>query len=196
MLENPLDGTFWTNRWSQGQTGWDIGYPSPALKKYVSEKVSKDAKVLIPGAGNAYEASWMMENGWAHTHVLDIAHIPLANIQQRTPDFPATQLIHTDFFKHQGRYDLVLEQTFFCALPPYLRPNYAEKMAELLPTGGKLAGLMFSFPLTEQGPPFGGSKAEYEALFAPYFEILTMETSEDSIKPRLGNELWVEMIRK
>lgn len=196
MIEQSLDGSFWTNRWSQGQTGWDIGYPSPALKKYVEENVDKDAKILVPGAGNGYEASWMIENGWTNVHVLDIAHIPLDNIKQRSPAFPVTQLIHSDFFLHEGSYEVILEQTFFCALPPHLRPDYALKMSELLQPGGKLAGLMFSFPLTDQGPPFGGSKPEYEALFQPYFDILTMETTSDSIKPRMGNEFWVEMARK
>ncbi|HXH19987.1 MAG TPA: hypothetical protein VNJ07_12995 [Chitinophagales bacterium] len=37
-------------------------------------------------------------------------------------DIPVVRLIHRDFFKHQGRYDLIIEQTFFCAINPKPRP--------------------------------------------------------------------------
>ncbi|MDX1334071.1 MAG: SAM-dependent methyltransferase, partial [Robiginitalea sp.] len=97
----------------------------------------------------------------------------------------------TDFFEfNEGPFDLVLEHTFFCALPPDLRPQYAEKMAGLLKKGGKLAGLLFDFPLTEEGPPFGGSREEYLRLFEPFFEIRILEEARNSIPPRAGRELF------
>jgi hypothetical protein len=105
-------------------------------------------------------------------------------------------LILGDFFEHKGQYDLVIEQTFFCALIPELRSAYVKKMNQLLATKGELCGVMFNHPLTEQGPPFGGSVEEYQDYFEPYFEIETLEPCKNSIKPRLGNELWVELIRK
>lgn len=196
MEEAPTGEDFWTKRYSENQTGWDIGYPSPALIDFVEKEVGKEAKILMPGAGNAYEASWMMENGWKNVHVLDISPIPLQNLQARNPKFPASQLIKGDFFKHSGTYDFILEQTFFCALPPSMREDYISQMASLLPGGGMLAGLLFQFPLTDQGPPFGGSKSEYLERFSPFFEIRHMDTSKLSIKPRKGNELWFEAVRK
>jgi len=44
-------------------------------------------------------------------------------------------------------------------------------MKELLNPKGKLIGLLFQFPLTEVGPPFGGSKEEYNSLFENDFDI-------------------------
>jgi hypothetical protein len=29
-------------------------------------------------------------------------------------------------FNHKGEYDLIIEQTFFCALPPVMRQNMLE----------------------------------------------------------------------
>ncbi|MGG7036091.1 MAG: SAM-dependent methyltransferase, partial [Flavobacterium sp.] len=118
------------------------------------------------------------------------AETPLQNIRNRMPNTHPEQIIHADFFEHYETYDLILEQTFFCALPTDLRKNYAEKMQALLKPKGKMAGLLFQFPLTEAGPPFGGSKEEYVKLFSPLFHILKLETAYNSIKPRQGNELF------
>ena len=41
------------------------------------------------------------------------------------------------FFEHNKKYDLILEQTFFCALNPALRRAYVAKVYELLNVNGK-----------------------------------------------------------
>ena len=38
------------------------------------------------------------------------------------------------------------------------------------------------FPLTEEGPPFGGSLQHYTDLFEPYFHVNVLERSYNSIK--------------
>ena len=83
-----------------------------------------------------------------------------------------------------------MEQTFFCALDPVLRKKYVEKMADLLKENGKLAGLLFDFELTAEGPPFGGSSEEYLQLFTHYFTSKKLERCYNSIKPRSGRELF------
>ena len=191
-----LDEQFWTNRWEAGQTGWDIGYASPAIVHYVEANIPKDATILIPGAGNAYEATWLFENGWKNVTVVDISKVPIQRLKEKNPQIPGKQFVYGDFFKHTGQYDWILEQTFFCALVPHLRPAYVEKMAELVKEGGFLAGLFFNFPLTEKGPPFGGSEEEYRTRFSPYFELKKLEPATHSIKPRLGSEFAFEFQRK
>ena len=146
--------------------------------------------ILLPGAGNGYEASWMHEQGFTQLTVIDLAPSPLEAIKKRTPGFPEEHLIQGDFFNHRGQYQLILEQTFFCALLPHQRQDYAQKMYELLAPGGFLVGLLFNFPLTAEGPPFGGDIDEYRALFSPLFNIHTLEPCYNSIKPREGKELF------
>lgn len=190
-----LDKNFWNNRYAENQTGWDIGYPSTPLKEFIDTLTDKTIQVLIPGCGNAYEAQYLHEQGFENVCVIDIAPLALESFHKRFPNFPKDHLILGNFFEHQGDYDLILEQTFFCALNPDLRADYAKKMYELLVPDGKLAGVMFNHPLTEKGPPFGGSAEEYAGYFSKYFEIRSMAPCQNSIKPRMGNELWVEMIR-
>jgi hypothetical protein len=60
----------------------------------------------------------------------------------------------------------------------------------LLRPKGKLAGLLFNFPLTDDGPPFGGSKPEYEALFKAYYNIKKLDNALNSVKPRKNRELF------
>lgn len=191
-----LNQQFWTQRWEEGSTGWDIGYACPAIVSYLNRVENKDLDILIPGAGNAYEAEWLWENGFHKVDVVDYAAPALRRLKEKFPDYPAERLIQSDFFALKGSYDLILEQTFFCALDPSLRPEYARKMHELLRPGGMLVGVMFDFPLTHEGPPFGGSVEEYLAYFEPYFEVVTMGRCKESIKPRDGRELWVELRRK
>jgi hypothetical protein len=124
-------------------------------------------------------------------HVLDWSPSALEALQERCPDFPAAQLIAGDFFEHQGVYDLVVEQTFFCAIDPALRARYAEKVHSLLAPGGLLAGLLFDDALNTDKPPFGGSEAEYRGLFEPLFDLERLHTAPDSIQPRVGRELFI-----
>jgi hypothetical protein len=69
-------------------------------------------------------------------------------------------------------------------------------MHSLLSEKGKLFGLLFDFPLTEEGPPFGGSKEEYLNLFSENFTIKTLETAHNSIQPRKARELFFIFLPK
>ncbi len=186
-----LNKTFWDNKYANDKLGWDIGYISTPLKTYIDQLSNKNSKILIPGAGNGYEVEYLFNRGFSNIHVVDIAQRPLDNLKKRIPLFPKDQLIHTDFFNLQeSDFDLILEQTFFCALDPSLRETYAIKMNNLLHKNGKIVGLFFDFPLTGKGPPFGGDINEYKKLFIEYFNIKTLERAYNSIKPRKGNELF------
>jgi methyl halide transferase len=191
-----MDKDFWANRYTEGKTGWDIGTISKPIKEYIDQLDDKSVSILLPGAGNAHEAEYLFAEGFTNVHVLDIAEEPLNNLAKRIPEFPKEKLICQDFFKHEGRYDIIIEQTFYCALPPSMRDDYVKKMSTLLAPGGKLTGLMFCFPLTEKGPPFGGSKEEYLKRFSPLFDVEVCEIAYNSIKPREGNELWVRFAKK
>ena len=188
------ENEYWSLRYSEGRTGWDIGYPSTPIKEYIDQLGDKNIKILIPGAGNAYEASYLFEQGFEHVYILDISATPLQQFKKRCPTFPEAQLIEGNFFEHEGAYDLIIEQTFFCSFPPTKenRQAYAHQMNSLLKPGGKLVGLYFNMPLTDDmvKRPFGGDKEEYLGYFEPHFKVHLLEACYNSIKPRQGNELF------
>lgn len=185
---------YWTQRYQENQTGWDIGYPSTPLKTYIDQLGDKSLSILIPGAGNAYEAEYLWKKGFHHVTVMDISEIPLRRFAERNPDFPKERLLLEDFFTHDGTYDLILEQTFFCSLVPTFenRDRYAKHMASLLGPNGKLVGVWFDIPLGEnmEKRPFGGDSELYLGYLTPYFSVITFERCYNSIPPRRGNELF------
>ena len=191
-----LNKSYWNDRYLNEQTGWDIGHVSTPIKAYIDQLENKELKILIPGAGNAWEAEYLHSSGFSNVHVLDISPAAIKQFVERVPEFPREHIHEGDFFQHDQKYDLILEQTFFCALDPKLRNQYALKMHELLNNGAKLVGLLFNFPLTDQGPPFGGSQEEYHNLFKNLFDIQTIQLAHNSIAPRQGNELFIQLIAK
>ncbi len=191
-----MNKEFWEEKYKEGRTGWDVGHISTPLKVYIDQLKNKDLKILIPGAGNSYEAEYLYRNGFKNVSILDIAEEPLENFRKRFPSFPESKIINKNFFEAEEKYDLILEQTFFCALPVESREKYARKAWNLLKENGQLVGLFFDFELTENGPPFGGSKEEYLTYFSPYFKIDILEHCYNSIKPREGNELFFKFIKK
>ncbi|MEN7550203.1 methyltransferase domain-containing protein [Rapidithrix thailandica] len=189
---NTLDAKYWDKRYQAQDTGWDTQQISPPLKCYFDQLANKNLSILIPGAGNSYEAEYLYQNGFKNTYVLDFAQTPLNNFQQRCPDFPKENLIQEDFFSFTGRhFDLIVEQTFFCAINPELRSTYAHKVAELLKPQGKLVGLLFNDPLFVEGPPFGGKREEYLEHFKKQYEIVYFDLCFNSLPPRAGRELFI-----
>lgn len=185
-----LTKEYWEQRYQENQTGWDVGEITTPLKQYFDQLTDKNRKILIPGAGYSNELDYLHNLGFTNVYVADFAKKPLENIQKRLPNIATKFFIHSDFFEIKDTFDLIIEQTFFCALSPDLRADYVQKTHALLNINGKVIGLLFQFPLTEQGPPFGGSKTAYEKLFADYFTIKILETAYNSIKPRQNNELF------
>lgn len=193
-MASSLDHTYWNNRYRNAETGWDIGHASPPLTAFFDQLTDKHTRILIPGCGNAYEVSYLLENGFQNITVIDIAPDLTASLQKKFADHTGKELtiLTGDFFDLRGSFDLIVEQTFFCALDPQLRQAYAAKMHELLAPQGMLAGLLFNRSF-EGGPPFGGDKASYEKIFAPYFSRIEMDPCHNSIPPRQGSELFIRL---
>ena len=107
-------------------------------------------------------------------------------------------MIKADFFglnPDTYQFDYMIEQTFFCAIDPSRREEYAKQMARLLKPTGELFGVLFDRDF-EQSPPFGGSAQEYRETFAPYFRQVLIEPCYNSIEPRQGTELFVRLSQR
>ena len=189
MIEKTLDDQYWSERYSQNKTGWDIGYPSTPLKEYIDQVTDLDLNILIPGCGNAYEAEYLLEKGFRNVTLVDISE-ELVNKLKKILSGKHISILHGDFFTLTGTYDRIFEQTFFCAIDPALRKKYVEKVFQLLKPGGKLVGVLFDREF-EGGPPFGGSLSEYRDLFENKFKDLKITACYNSIPPRQGTEVFI-----
>lgn len=191
-----LSEIFWENKYKLNKIGWDLGEVSPPLKAYFDQLTNKDLKILIPGGGNSHEAEYLFKNGFKNVYVVDLSKTALDNLKRRVPNFPDVQLILGDFFNLNTTFDLVIEQTFFCAINISLRENYALKMKELLNKNGKLVGLMFDAVLNEKHPPFGGNKKEYTTYFESHFSMDIFTKCYNSFHNRQGMELFVKFVKE
>jgi methyl halide transferase len=191
-----LNPDFWNQRYLDQNTPWDIGGVSPPLQSFLDQIDDNKTSILIPGAGRAYEAIYLHELGFVNVFVCDWAEEIFRFLLEKAPGFPEENLICADFFQLEGQFDLVLEQTFFCAIDPVHRPQYVRKVHQLLKPGGMLAGVLFASGFERPGPPFGGSMEEYRELFNHRFLIDKMEICKNSIRPRAGNEVFFKLIKK
>lgn len=193
--EKPLDQTYWDHQYQSGTTAWDLGEVSPPIKKYCDSLPDKTIRILIPGCGNTYEAAYLLSKGFTQITIIDIAPTLVKKLKTTFRGNSNINILLGDFFEHQGQYDLIIEQTFFCALQPAMRQKYVSKMHQLLAKEGKITGLLFNRTFGE-GPPFGGSQEEYKQLFQENFDSLKMEICQNSATPRAGSELFIELQKK
>ena len=190
-----LDESFWNDRYRSNQMGWDMNQVSPPIKSYIDTISDKNIRILIPGCGNAYEAAYLLDQGFTRLTLVDISSV-LANRLKEKFKGKSIRVIHSDFFEHEGKYDLIIEQTFFCALDLTFRQRYVQKCFDLLDEHGKLAGLLFNVEFGFDHPPFGGKKESYQKLFEPFFDVIQFEECKNSIPQRMGNELFFEFVKK
>ncbi len=186
---------FWNNLYTKNSTGWDIGYASPPIKNYFEKAKNKDARILLPGAGNAYEAEFLYNSGFNNIYVLDYVEAPINNFLKRTPNFPKDNIFLEDFFEHKGSYDYIIEQTFFTSFLPKDRVRFVNKIYDLLNDGGKYVGLFFNHEFGKAFPPYGAEQGTYKKLFSEKFTFNEFYICKDSIKPRLGREFFFELER-
>jgi len=185
---DPAAAEFWSERFAQHYTPWDQGGVPQALAKFVAQ-AKRPYVTLIPGCGSAYEAAYLSEAGWDVTAIdfspaaVDAARAKLGRWSER--------VLQADFFSFvpPRQLELIYERAFLCALPSHMRPAIAERWAELLPSGGLLAGF-FYFDDAPKGPPFGITRDELDGLLAPYFERIADEAVSDSIPVFAGKERW------
>lgn len=191
-----LDQSYWEERYKERQTGWDNGMVSEPLKVYIDQILDKSTYILVPGGGNGHEVAYMHKQGFNNVFLLDWAQEPINRFLADNPSFDSTHAIHGDFFELDMKFDLILEQTFLCALEPIKREAYIKQVACLLKEEGKLGGVIFNDAPERTEPPFSASDAEYKTLFEKSFEIKTMEPCYNSIESRRGRELFIQLIKK
>lgn len=191
-----INQQYWENRYTNHTDTWDLQQTSPPLKAYINQLTNKALPILIPGCGHAHEAQYLYQQGFTNITIIDIAK-PLINAIKAKFKNTTVNVLHQNIFNHNQQYHLILEQTLFCALHPTQRLQYIKKLHQLLEPNGKLVGLLFNKMFNTFGPPFGGFKANYEPMFAPYFKFNTFEACYNSLPPRAtnGGELFINFTK-
>ncbi|AKM32890.1 thiopurine S-methyltransferase [Pandoraea faecigallinarum] len=191
---DPSQAAFWDERFAHAFMPWDAAGVPRALREFVAADSAPRA-TLIPGCGAAYEAAWLDAQGWP---VRAIDFSPVAVESAKAQLGPRAGLVEqADFFTYTPAFalDMIYERAFLCALPRNLWQDYAGRMAQLLPSGGCLAGYFF-LKETPKGPPFGIAREALDALLTPGFVCEDDRLVDDSVPVFAGAEHWMVWRRR
>lgn len=180
----------WENRYRAGDTPWEKGAAHPALTTWL-EKNSLPGRVLVPGCGSGHDVRVLAGRGSAAVG-LDIAPSAIAAAREQ-PRAGRESYEEGDFFHPPagwtGAFDGLFEHTCFCAIDPALRTAYARSAAQLVRSAGRFLAIFYLHPGVEEGPPFGCTTAELDALFSPAFRLLEERTELATHPGREGREV-------
>jgi SAM-dependent methyltransferase len=185
---------FWTKRWESGKIPWDFGGVPPALVSFL-KRAEAPARVLVPGCGSGYEVRAFHETGHDVT-AIEFSAPAVAHAREVLGPL-GDRVIHGNFFKHDfsgNQYSLVYERGFLCSLPTTRWPDYAARMASLVPTGGRLVGL-FLYGQEPEPPPYPLTDDTATELLGQYFRLVHTESVSESVPVYQGLERWQEWAR-
>ena len=191
-----MQADFWHERWQTNQIGFHQGTINDYLQRSWSQLRLASGQVFVPLCGKSRDMVWLVEQGHS---VLGIELDRLAvdaffEEQQLTPTIskrhgfeywqtgPYT-LLCGDFFAlsaHQlSAVTAVYDRAALVAMPPDMRPDYAEKMTQLLPDGTSLLLITFEYDQNQMnGPPFAVLEPEVQCLFGAWSTLSRIASKE------------------
>jgi hypothetical protein len=186
----------WEERWREGRTGWDAGQSPPALLKLILGGDLPAGLALVPGCGAGYD---VLSLASPNRRVIGIDAAPTAGARFEallaTSGVPSEQAeIHIgDFFAFDPgeRAQLWWDYTFFCALDPERRLDWAARVDALLAEDAELITLIF--PTADfgpkDGPPYTIDVDLIQRTLGPGWTATLVEPVAESHPKRAGLEL-------
>jgi SAM-dependent methyltransferase len=198
MTEKEYTREDWQGHYESNDLGWDLGQVAPPFVKLWEEEKLPVGKALVPGCGRGHEVIFLAENGFEVT-AIDFSMGAVTYLERALEERSLSgRVLHQDFFgldnSHDGIYDLVLEQTFFCAIAPRQRQDYVLNVMRILKPGGMLVGLFYQTD-KEGGPPFNTTREDIEVSFAKNFKIQELDKTPLSAEQRKDKE-WLGILKK
>jgi thiopurine S-methyltransferase len=179
-----MDRAFWINRWAGNQIGFHRNGVNPLLQRFwAGVSSAPTGRVLVPLCGKSEDLRWLAERGHDAVGVeLSLiaakafaAEQGIVLAETHEPPFTvlrgkAITFYVGDFFDFTpavgGEFELFYDRAALIALPPEMRPAYAQHLQSLL--GDKAQGLLITVEYDTSlmhGPPFTVAEAETRRLF-------------------------------
>lgn len=150
------DLDFWQQRFERRETPWDRGGPGPQIAAWLAAGVlAPGQRVLVPGCGSGHDVLALAQAGCEVT-ALDFATAALALTRNRLGAAgQAATMVQADALQWQPgeAFDVVYEQTCWCAMHPDLWAAYASQLQRWLRPGGRL--LLLAMQCRREGVEVG-----------------------------------------
>ncbi|CAI2717875.1 methyltransferase domain-containing protein [Nitrospina watsonii] len=188
----------WQKHYDDNDMPWDLGEVAPPFVRLWEEGRITPGRMIVPGCGQGHEVKFFADKGMDVTAV-DVAPGAVERLRTHLKNAGVdARVVHADFFslngKHDARYDVFLEQTFFCAIHPHRRADYADTAHRILKPGGVLAGLFYETG-EQGGPPFNTTADDILHHFGDRFTIRHLEKCDHSVERRQGKE-WLALLER
>lgn len=201
LIPSILFVAMWNNGINPGEK-FDAIVPLPALQKMVKEGAVPNGRALVPGCGRGYDVTLLASPDRVvvgldiSTKAIEAAEEGYASMPDDIkPPRSSVQFLTTSFFDMpedaEEKFDFIYDYTFFCALHPSVRQDWANKMAALVAPGGELCTIMF--PLEDDSTKFAygpnGDTPPFRVTVQDYTSILEPLGFENFLLEKLSPEL-------
>ena len=157
---------------------FDATKPLPFLAKVFEMGMVPKGRGIVPGCGRGYAVRALSKGGRSVLGV-DVSktacHAAKSFVpaQGETDGCGPCEYMHGSFFDLNsndvgGQFDFAYDYTFFCALDPSMRMEWAATYARLLKTEGKLFTAVFPIGERSGGLPYAMTVDLIESLLSPH----------------------------
>lgn len=190
-----METEFWLTRWEKRE----IGFHQNAINRYLEQywpslKLAKDCTVLVPLCGKSKDMGWLAQQGH-HVLGVELSEIAVREFFEEWEVQPTVDL-RGPFTRYSGKNVELLVGDFFAltvedlqevrgvydraalvALPPDMRREYVNLLAERLPANTQTLLITFEYRLGDrEGPPFSIPIDAVKDLFAGTSAIHLLES--------------------
>ncbi|NUU04379.1 thiopurine S-methyltransferase [Herbaspirillum robiniae] len=181
-----MEAEFWLERWREGRTNFHQARVTPLLQKFwPALTLPAGSTVLVPLCGKSLDMVWLAEQGHK---VLGVELSQLAVEQFFAENGMTPQVSESSQGRHYaaGNIEIICGDIFaltdqtlaacagaydraaLIALPPEMRPRYAEQVYGRLPAGAQSILITLEYAQDRMaGPPFSVGEEEVRRIYAP-----------------------------
>lgn len=191
QIQNPQ---FWMDVYkSEPNPGWNLNEPAEAFKDMLPRIKLPKSRILVLGCGEGHDAALFAQAGHLVTAV-DFSKDAIARGKQKYGDLTNLSFYESNIFhlpqEWNFSFDVVVEHTCFCAIPPDQRNELVRLYRRMLHEEGQLMGVFFAME-KRSGPPYGSTEWEIRKRTEQGFHYLFWGRLRNSLPSRLGRELFV-----
>ncbi|WP_110647502.1 thiopurine S-methyltransferase [Salinicola peritrichatus] len=191
-----MEHSFWRSRWQNDQLGFHLSFVHPILKRNLpAYALPPRARIFLPLCGKTLDIGWLLGQGYRviGAELSELAVSQLFDELDVTPEFSAwvggqcwchgkLMVFQGDIFRltaeDLGPVDMVYDRAALVALPPAMRPAYAEQILALAGTAPQLLITFEYDPAEKDGPPFPVLPEEVERLYGERHAITELSRKD------------------